>query len=30
MKAIYHSGRKESVFYEQDIKLRFLCVLCRV
>ena len=20
MKAIYHSGRKESVFYEQDLK----------
>lgn len=23
MKAIYHSGRKESVFYEQDIKTPF-------
>ena len=28
MKAIYHSGRKESVFYEQDIKTPFpLCAL---
>ena len=23
VKAIYHSGRKESVFYEQDIKTPF-------
>ena len=32
MKAIYHSGRKESVFYEQDIKtpfpLRALSCIC--